>query len=49
MPKSKKQDVPANNEGVREVFARCIHKNGKTIYPKRARFFHFFVKTETVA
>lgn len=44
MNRTKKQDAPANNAELREVFACCIHKNGKTIYPKRARFFHFFVK-----
>ena len=27
----------------REVFCRYIHRNGKVIYPKNARFFHFFV------
>jgi len=31
-------------EGYREVFCRYITKNGKRIYPKNARFFHFFVK-----
>lgn len=44
MNRTKKQDAPVKSAGMREVFARCIHKNGKTIYPKRARFFHFFVK-----
>ncbi len=27
-----------------EVFARYIVRNGKTIYPKSAKFFHFWVK-----
>lgn len=27
----------------REVFCRYIHRNGKVIYPKNARFFHFWV------
>lgn len=27
-----------------EVFCHYIVKNGKRIYPKRAKFFHFFVK-----
>ena len=27
----------------REVFCRYIHRNGKVIDPKNARFFHFFV------
>ena len=32
--------------GYREVFCRYIRlKNGKIIYPKNARVFHFFVKT----
>jgi hypothetical protein len=34
-------------EGYREVFCRYITKNGKRIYPKNARFFHFFVKVST--
>jgi hypothetical protein len=31
-------------EGYREVFCRYIVRKGKRIYPKNARFFHFFVK-----
>jgi len=31
-------------EGYREVFCRYITRNGKRIYPKNARFFHFFIK-----
>ena len=27
-----------------EVFTPYITKNGKTIYPKSAKFFHFWVK-----
>ena len=27
----------------REVFCRYIRRNGKVIYPKNARFFHFWV------
>lgn len=27
----------------REVFCRFIHRNGRVIYPKNARFFHFWV------
>jgi len=34
-------------EGYREVFCRYIIKNGKRIYPKNAKFFHFFVKVPT--
>lgn len=30
--------------GVVEIFCRYIVRNGVTIYPKHARFFHFFVK-----
>ena len=30
--------------GYREVFAKFIRKNGKVIYPKNAKVFHFFVK-----
>lgn len=30
--------------GAVEIFCRYIVKNGVTIYPKNARFFHFFVK-----
>ena len=27
-----------------EVFARYVVKNGKIIYPKRSKYFHFWVK-----
>ncbi len=30
--------------GYREVFCRYIMRHGKIIYPKKAKFFHFFVK-----
>jgi hypothetical protein len=30
--------------GYREVFCRFIIKNGKVIYPKKAKVFHFYVK-----
>jgi hypothetical protein len=30
--------------GYREVFCRYVRRNGKIIYPKKARVFHFFVK-----
>ncbi len=30
--------------GYVEVFARYIRRNGRIIYPKRAKFFHFWVK-----
>lgn len=29
-----------------EVFCRCIRRNGKVIYPKNSRFFHFWVKVK---
>ncbi len=28
-----------------EVFARYITRNGRRIYPKKAKFFHFYVNT----
>jgi len=33
-------------KGYREIFCRYIRKNGKIIYPKKAKFFHFFVKVK---
>jgi hypothetical protein len=30
--------------GYREMFCRYILRNGKIIYPKKAKAFHFFVK-----
>lgn len=33
-------------EGMIEIFCRYIVKNGKRIYPKNAKFFHFFVKAK---
>lgn len=29
-----------------EVYCRYIVKNGKRIYPKKGKFFHFFVKAK---
>ena len=40
------ETVPA---GKREVFCRFITRNGKRIYPKNARFFHFFVDDDPEA
>lgn len=34
-------------EGYKEVFCRYVTRNGKRIYPKNARFFHFFIKVPT--
>ncbi len=31
-------------EGYHEVFCTYIVRNGVTIYPKNARYFHFWVK-----
>lgn len=33
-----------NETGGRWVYARSITKNGRVIYPKKARFFRFWVK-----
>jgi hypothetical protein len=30
--------------GYREVFCRYIRRNGKIIYPKNGKVFHFYVK-----
>jgi len=30
--------------GYREVFCRYVVRNGKKIYPKNGKVFHFFVK-----
>lgn len=35
--------------GYREVFCRYIVRNGKRIYPKRAKVFHFFVRMKKAA
>lgn len=32
--------------GFREVFTPYIVRNGKVIYPKNAKVFHFFVKSK---
>ncbi len=31
-------------KGMIEIFCRYITRNGKRIYPKNAKLFHFFVK-----
>jgi Zn/Cd-binding protein ZinT len=30
---------------ITEVFARYVTRNGRIIYPKKAKFFHFYIKT----
>lgn len=37
-------ELSENTGDVVEVFCRYIIRNGKKIYPKHAKFFHFFVK-----
>ncbi len=37
-------DSAKNMNNVSEVFCRYIVRKGKKIYPKKARFFHFYVK-----
>jgi len=32
--------------GYREVFCKFIRKNGKIIYPKNGKVFHFFIKVK---
>jgi hypothetical protein len=34
----------APRPGYREVFCRFIRRNGKIIYPKNGKVFHFYVK-----
>ena len=36
-------EIMNNDLPVKEVFCRFIRKNGKIIYPKNARFFHFWI------
>lgn len=31
------------NSNKKEIFCRFIRKNGKVIYPKNAKYFHFWV------
>lgn len=35
------------NNHKKEVFCRYIRKNGRIIYPKNAKFFHFWVDEVT--
>ena len=43
-PRLPKQPSAKATAGLREVFARYIVRNGKVIYPKHAKVFHFWVK-----
>lgn len=36
-------EILDKHEDMVEVFARYITRNGKRIYPKNTRFFHFWV------
>ncbi len=40
-------EILNNDLPVKEVFCRFIRKNGKIIYPKNARFFHFWITDHT--
>lgn len=46
------RDKPGKNFNIhrridmKEIFCRFIRKNGKIIYPKNGKFFHFFVDEE---
>lgn len=37
-------DINHNDSGKHEVFCRFIRRGGKIIYPKHARYFHFWVE-----
>ncbi len=30
--------------GVKEIYCRYVRRNGKIYFPKKAKYFHFFVK-----
>lgn len=32
--------------GYKEVFCRYVVRNGKIIFPKKAKVFHFFIKVK---
>jgi Zn/Cd-binding protein ZinT len=32
---------------ITEVFARYVTRNGRIIYPKKAKFFHFYIKNSS--
>lgn len=34
------------HDGMVEIFCRFIRKNGRVIYPKNAKYFHFWVPAE---
>ena len=36
-------EIMNNDLPVKEIFCRYIRKNGKIIYPKNSRFFHFWI------
>lgn len=45
---SQTQQLPnANKPGYKEIFCAYIVKNGKRIYPKKGKLFHFWVKEKT--
>ena len=41
--KDGKKNPPKSSKKTREIFCRYITRNGKRIYPKKAKFFHFYV------
>lgn len=44
-----KKNSDQNNEGKVEVFCRYITRKGKKIYPKKGKFFHFWVDAAKAA
>lgn len=40
------ENVRRNPDKYREVFCPYVIRNGKIIYPKKAKVFHFYVKVK---
>lgn len=36
-------NLQMKDQKMKEVFCRCIHRNGKAIYPRNKRVFRFLV------
>ena len=43
---TKTKDLRIPREGYKEIFCAYIRVNGKKVYPKTARCFHFFIKVK---
>ena len=48
-PDREPEKKPRKENGKIEIFTRFIVRNGKTIYPKNGKYFHFWVTPKSAS